>query len=214
MNLKNNKAFTLIEVLLSLAATGILMTSASMYLYSITNIWLNDDDNQYFNDHVDGVTLFLNQLLSHSEGKSQNNQIPISWKRPPGFSEFDEPLLSFQLKDTPALMVWKELALPGLTCYLYFEEEEGLKILWHSRLQEIEEVDQIFQTVVSSFVESIRFGYYDSDDDNWEITDQPDEDRNGNFILPDNIILKFSKDDEVRETSLYVPPKNQDVPIY
>ena len=62
---------------------------------------------------------------------------PVGWARPPGFSDSKDPLLNFKLTTAPPLLVGLENApLLGIDAFLYFDDTEGLSLLWYSTLQE------------------------------------------------------------------------------
>lgn len=206
--------FTLLEVLLALALGGILLTSVSIYVVSLANIWLNRGDADFFNQHVDGVTLFLSSSLSQSEGFDDEGADPVGWERPPGFNEFEDPLLTFRLRESPPLLAWDDIVFPGITGHLYFTEGEGLSLLWYSRLYEVEDIDDVRRTGVSPFVTKLSYCYYDEESEQWSVYEEPQEDQDSQFILPDFIKLQFEYDNEVREVPIYLPKRGQNVPIY
>ncbi len=205
--------FTLLEVLLALAVGAILLTAASSYVVSLANLWLNSGDDDFFMQHVDGVTLFLNSSLSQAESLGEQAADPVFWDRPPGYSEFDDPLLTFRLKDSPPILVWEGDPLPGITGHLHFEHDEGLSLFWYSRLLEIEDENDVRRTDISPLVTAVSYCYYDPESDNWDFFDDPEEDRSGQFILPDFIKLRFEHEDEVREVPIYIP-RTSDRPKY
>ena len=184
-------AFTLIEILLALAVGGMLLTAISVYLVSLANIWFIRGNDQYFDQHVEGVVYFLNHALKNSEISQVEHLSTITWNRPPGYSEFEDPLLTFRLKELPALLTVPGRQLTAITCHLYFHEDEGLFMLWYSNLQEIEDIDDLQRTVVSPLLSFTRYCYYEADDDKWEIHDTPKEDRSRNLIIPDFFIVEF-----------------------
>ncbi len=207
-------AFTLIEILLALAVGSMLLTAVSVYLVSLAHIWFIKGDDHFFDQHVEGVIYFLNKALKQSEISNDYQTSSITWNRPPGYSEFDEPLLTFNLKEIPAL-----LAMPGrdytdLTCYLYFQKSDGLYLLWYSNLREIEDIDDVHRTVLSPLLNSIRYCYYKTDDDKWEILDSPDLDQRRKPIVPDFLLLKFEHDGEFREMPLHLPLHSKNVSIF
>jgi prepilin-type N-terminal cleavage/methylation domain-containing protein len=209
-----NSGFSLLEVLLSLAVGGMLLTGATAYTISISNIWINEDDGQFFQQHVDGVEFFLNNALAHSEA-IEKEEGAIAWSRPPGFSEFDDPLLAFQLKEAPAILSYGEAPLPAVTCYLYLKEREGLALLWYPKLKRIEGVEDIYNTALSTFVKSAEYCYYDKESDQWKVSAFPEEDARGLLILPDLIKLRFEHEGEdPREVPVYLSLKGHDVPLF
>ena len=207
--------FTLLEVLLALAVGAILFSTASTYVVSLANLWLNSGDDDFFVQHVDGVGLFLNSSLSQAESPGDESAPdPVIWDRPPGYSEFDDPLLTFRLKESPTILVWEGDPLPGITCHLHFEPNAGLSLFWYSRLLEIEDENDVRRTDLSPLVKAVTYCYYDPESDSWDLHINPEEDRNGEFILPDFIKLRFEYEDEVREVLVYVPRGAQNMPIY
>ena len=211
---KRNDGFSLLEVLLSLAVGGMLLTGATAYTISISDIWINQDDGRFFQQHVDGVESFLNNALAHSE-TMEEEEGPIVWSRPPGFSEFDDPLLAFQLKEAPAILSYGETPLPAVTCYLYLKEPEGLSLLWYPKLKRTEGGEDIYNTELSPFVKSAEYCYYDKEDDQWELSGFPKEDADGLLILPDFIKLRFEHEGEdPRKVPVYLPAKGHNVLLF
>ena len=51
--------FTLLEMLLAIAITGLILAGAVSLVVSVSNIWSNRQESHFFEEHVDGVTEFL-----------------------------------------------------------------------------------------------------------------------------------------------------------
>lgn len=51
--------FTLLEVLLAITIAGFVLAAAATLVVSVSNIWSNRQDSYFFEEHVDGVTEFL-----------------------------------------------------------------------------------------------------------------------------------------------------------
>ena len=60
---RSRSGMTLIEVVLALAVAGFLLTAATTFVVSISNIWAERSQRNFFEDHVDGVTEFVNVML-------------------------------------------------------------------------------------------------------------------------------------------------------
>ena len=214
-NRNSRRGFTLIEVLLALMIAGLLLTAVSFLVVTMAQIWINRGDDDFFDQHVDGVTLFLNNALLLSEGLEENATEVVSWSRPPGYSEFEDPLIAFTMKESPALLSFEDRPLSAITCYLFFRgDDEGLSILWHSELQEIEDIDDVFRSSVSLFVSSIEYNYYDLEEEEWSTESEPKEDDEGLLILPDFLTLQFEHDGEIRRRPVYLPQRTQNVPLF
>lgn len=58
--------FTLLEVILAIAITGFLLASATAFVVSVSRIWVDREERHFFEDHVDGVTEFLQASLANA----------------------------------------------------------------------------------------------------------------------------------------------------
>jgi prepilin-type N-terminal cleavage/methylation domain-containing protein len=211
---------TLVEMLVTLAIIGTFMTLLSFHLVGLSSLWINRSDDDFFEQHVDGVALFLNNAFEASEGASGSDAEgggPVEWARPPGWSDMDDPLLYFQQAEAPALFVREGQSLPAIQAYLHFDDREGLSVLWFSALdgEEIERTQDLRRTPVSSFVSRMDYAYYEIEDDEWEITEEPMEDDSGAFRLPDFIRLTFTHpEDGERLRSILVPHASTGIPLF
>ena len=219
---KNTKGLTLIEMIATLAILGTFMTLLSFHLVGLSNIWLNRSNDDFFEQHVDGVVLFLNKAFEASETfassaeGTENNQ-PVEWARPPGWSDLDDPLLHFRQAEAPALFVREGSALPAVMAFLHFDEDMGLSALWFSLFdeEEIDDLNDLFRSSISPYVTKIEYAYYDLENDEWEMTDEPEENNDREFILPNYLRLTFFHPDfGERKKSIFVPSKSQELPLF
>ena len=212
---KETAGFTLLEVLMALTLSAVLLVAALAHIISLANIWAVSDSDDFFRQHVDGVTLFLSNSFARSEGmENEEEGEPVVWGRPPGYTEFDPPLLTFSLKESPPLLVWEERTLPGITAHLFHNTRGELTLIWHSRHSDLEEEDEVRQTQISTFVKKIEYCYYDTEGKQWEMFDRPEEDRDGQYLLPDFIKLHFQYEEETYVSPILIPQRGHNVPIY
>jgi prepilin-type N-terminal cleavage/methylation domain-containing protein len=218
---QRTRGLTLVEMIVTLAILGTFMTLLSFHLVGLSNLWLNRSDGDFFDQHVDGVVLFLNKALEASEYARESSgtagSLPVEWARPPGWSEFDDPLLHFRQAEAPALFVRQGQSLPAILAYLHFEDRFGLSVLWYSELDdaEIDQVNDLLRTPVSSFVSALEYAYYDFDDDRWEITRDPVEELDKSFVLPDYLRLTFTHPEQgERVRSVFIPRRSLEVPLF
>lgn len=218
---RHSGGLTLVEMIVTIAILGSFMTLLSFHLVALSNLWLNRTDDDFFEQHVDGVVLFLNNAIEASEStegdENRGASLPVEWARPPGWSDFDDPLLHFRQKEAPALFVREGISLPDILAYIHFSEDLGLSILWYSAFdaEEIENERDLKRTPISSFVEKIEYAYYDIEDDEWEITPEPEENQEGEFLLPNFLRLTFAHPAEgERVKSVFIPHKSRDVPLF
>lgn len=59
-------AFTLLEVILAVTIAGALLAAAATLMVAVTDAWLQRQDRHFFEDHVDGVTEFLQASFTHA----------------------------------------------------------------------------------------------------------------------------------------------------
>ena len=269
---RSRSGMTLIEVVLAIAVAGFLLTAATSFVVSISNIWAERSQRNFFEDHVDGVTEFINVMLlsagayiqindNKNSSKQQQNGAemniqgtseltskqndtfiasrkkdpqenlrynskglmtnetslrnrdskPIIWEQLPGSANYKEPLLHFKLNYTPPLFV-TDSAQPSLDqveVYLFFDSLKGLSVLWHSVLQEeTETVDDLRRTLISPYVKSLEYVYWDSRFEKWEIEKKPREGENSTkreYLLPRAIQLSFVYENEIKMRTLTIP---------
>lgn len=165
------------------------------------------------NDAQDKTTPQPNlQAATNQPGKHtaasylQQSATPISWEKIPGAAGYEDPLLSFKLADIPLL-----LTSPGnrpatkVVLYLYFDEQEGLSLLWHSNLQEeVESIDDLQRSPVSKLITSLEYIYWDETFEKWEEEMEPLEDDNG-LQLPRYLKLTFTYKEETKTRLLPLP---------
>ncbi len=216
--MKRKNGFSLVEVLLALAIGGLILTAATSLLVTISQAWANRPATRdAFDAHVNGVANFLTAMLEEATLRDGLNsqKKAITLDRAPGFSESDDPLVRFYLREAPPLFFWPE---PGSVAsrvhvFLQIDKRDGLRLLWYSDLQDLEknekgirepeDDDELFCTVVSPFCTEVFYCYYgdedDTDDDlkRWEIVDELEEDiDSGDFRLPAFAKLVFKWDEE------------------
>ena len=272
-NIRGVAAFTLLEVILAVAIAGALLAGAATLMVSVTNAWLERQDRHFFEDHVDGVTEFLQASFSmagteialgdedgsggstmsetgneiETDGSqvtvdiSGNNNLesgnsmdgntesttssglmrvsedPIDWSQPPGFADYQEPLLHFKLRDTPPLLVQTENApIIGVEAFLHFEDDEGLSLLWYTPLQEdFEDLDDLRRTPLSDLVIKVEYVYWDERFEKWESETEPKEgEGDDQFILPRFLKLTFEFEAVTKERTLTIPVTSRNALIF
>lgn len=142
---------------------------------------------------------------------------PIRWEKPPGFANYEDPLLSFDMRDAPPILVGLENAPSlGINVFLHFDTDEGLSLLWYSILQEeVEDINDLRRTLISPLVKKITYIYWDERSETWEEEDEPEEgDGADQYILPRFIKLFFEYEDETKERILTIPVPSKSALIF
>ena len=118
---------------------------------------------------------------------------PVGWARPPGFSDFQDPLINFQLNEAPPLLINADNSpIVSVDLFLHHTPDDGLSLLWYSLLQEkAEEETDLRRTLISPYVTSLIFIYWDESFERWEEEREPREGGDGEFLLPRFIKIEF-----------------------
>lgn len=168
------------------------------------------------------ISVPANSQSSSSTDSSSSSLIhtddePIRWAHPPGFSKSKDPLLHFELPKAPPLLVGLENApLLGLSLFLYFDQNEGLSLLWYSKLQEeTQATSDLRRTLISSLVTAIDYIYWDERFEKWETEDTPKEgDGIDQYLLPRFIKLTFEYEGVTQERTFAIPVPIKSALIY
>lgn len=210
-----SEGFTLLEVLLSLMLTGIVLVATTFFIFSMGELWGKGGDDRLFDRHARGVTRFLQTSLSQSLlSLDASNESRISLSQPPGVGRFDESLVTFEMLEGPPFLVWPDVSLPSVVCYLKLEQEEGLFLLWHSRLEVDFEEQAPRATLLSPFVTDFIYDYYDTETQEWTSLPQFENDAQGDPQLPTRVRLVFSYDGMTKETILTLPQANTSIALF
>jgi len=220
--MKKPTGFSLIEVLLALAVGGLILMAASSLLVTISQAWVNRPATRdAFDAHVNGIAHFLTAVLEEAtfpnEGSDGVDVVELS--RPVGFSETDNPLIKFYLREAPPLFYWPYGPASRVHSYFLFEESDGFYFLWYSDLQELEksesgelqpeDEDQLFRTQISPYFDQVYYCYWGEEDENmddkksWQIKAELEEDiEDGKFRIPDFIKIVFRWEEEDLERTI------------
>ncbi|MEO0510993.1 MAG: prepilin-type N-terminal cleavage/methylation domain-containing protein [Verrucomicrobiota bacterium] len=273
---QSETGFTLLEVLLAITITGFVLAAATTLVVSVSDIWIDRQDAHFFEDHVDGVTEFVQSCFieasveialenapstgtgntssggSEREGEPEDSpsaeiiagdsdpessesttpnttnrsqesialirasEKPVEWARPPGFSNFRDPLLNFKLRKQPPLLVNQDDSPAlGVDTFLYFEAKEGLSLLWFSTLQEeAEDENDLRRTQISPHVQALRYIYWDESFERWEEEEEPKEGEKDDFITPRYIKLVFEYEGVTKERTLAIPVASESALLF
>ena len=100
--MSRKRGFSMIEVLLALAIGGLVLMAATSLLITISRAWAERPATRdAFDAHVNGVAHFLTAVLEEATLATLNRSGDdvIDLQRPVGFSESDDPLINFYLRE-------------------------------------------------------------------------------------------------------------------
>ena len=143
-------------------------------------------------------------------------ETPIYWSSRGGRAYENKELLTFELEKSPGVLVWPENPLPHVVCSLELERDEGLYLLWRSRLEADFEEEEPRKTLISPFVTEMKYYYLDPDDEEaeWEIEDEPTKETDGSYILPQRIEIVFEYEGREEKRQIVLPTVFDGVPFF
>ena len=179
---------------------------------------------------TNGETEAISQLSASSKSETQSvnsslnkrnledERALIKWAIPKFSDISSNPLLRFQLRGITPILANEEGILPSEnTLYLYFEEEEGLSILHHSLFQEqFASEDDYKRTLLSPFVQSIEYIYWDFENETWNIEESPIGEVNSSdtYKIPHYLKLNFLYDEQSIERIVPIPQRSKHLILY
>jgi hypothetical protein len=127
-------------------------------------------------------------------------------------------LLTFELPAGSRLFVWPDpkRPLPEVVCSLQARQNEGLILLWHSRLEKNFDTDPPRETVVTPLVTALAYDYYDPDSQRWttETTLKPDPNGGTTPLTPQRLRLKFAYGKLTSESVITLPAAAEGLPLF
>jgi prepilin-type N-terminal cleavage/methylation domain-containing protein len=213
---RSGGGFTLIEVLLALALLAALLVAINQFVFSITEAWTKNQEQFLFVEHTRAVTRHLDGLL-HTAAASAMASTPVAGA--PAIAEIRTPdgtadLLAFDLPAGDRLFTWPAAPLPEVQCALAWRREAGLVLYWKSRLETAFADENPRVAVLSPFVTSLRYDYYNDTTRTWTTVDTPRKDTTGNYEAPRRIRLKFHRKNRDYEEIITLPVIAQGLPAY
>lgn len=179
---KKCSGFTLIEVLAAMAiAMGVLYAIGLIY-YSVATAWISHREGDHVLQHQHSIFAFLEDQLSIQQeliapGYNAENS-GVEWRKLPEAGEYEPYYLSWWMKNPPVFVQWGEWWDGfGARCYLEFDRNSGLALIWHPEDPKIEQLsmgfpfeveDYMFRFHLSSEVLQLEYAYYDGEKDEWE----------------------------------------------
>lgn len=150
-----------------------------------------------------------------NEPQSDTN---LFWKSPEFNQSSDEPILSFQIRETTPLLTSSKGVMPvENTLYLYFEPDEGLSLVHTSSLNEtIESDDDYHRTMLSPFVKDMQYIYWDIETETWESLDEPmvSPDDEFTYLIPNFLKLSFKHKETEIERIIPIPKHSKHLILY
>lgn len=201
---KNKSGFTLLETLVSLALLGILMVTLNTFLFSMSELWGGGRDKRLFDQHVRASTRILNETLVKTT--IGPGALGCTIKDITSADGTVTPRLAFLLTDAGRLADWPEAPLPDVDFSLFASPDRGLILQWQSRLELERNVNDIHETVLSPFVTSIAYDYFDADLKKWKTEEEPARDTvSTSYLQPARLRIRYARGSLKSEIIIDIP---------
>jgi len=210
------RGFTLLEILLALALVALLLMALNTFVFSMSELWGQRTESRLFDQHVRAVTRFLERELRAAAlpPAAQPNSTPIALQEIRPQNGLTEKMLTFELPAGSRLFSWPERPLPEVVCSFQARPEEGLVLLWHSRLEKDFETEAPRESVVTPLVSALSYDYYDADSNRWTTETTLKMDPQGQPMTPRRLRLKFTYANMTRESVVTLPVPGEGLPLF
>lgn len=221
---KRKSGFTLVEITLATFVGATIMVAAITFMLSMGSLWGFGNDGRLYRKHVRGVSRFIENSFQLSGFKLHENsdeeevdasEDAVFWRTWGGIGNSLDEYLSFEVDETPGILVWPSIPLPKVVCSLELGRD-GLYLLWRSRLEDDFEEEQPRRTLISPFVVDMKYYYFEGDleDGEWTAEDEPEEEIDGTLMIPNQIELVFEYKGERITRRVVLPTVFEGIPIF
>lgn len=204
------RAFTLLEVLLALTLLGTLLVALNVFVFSMAELWGKGRDERLFLQHVRAVTKNVDETLRMAALSDAGSELAIAEMEDETGRE--NPELTFTLAEGGRLLdgAWPVQPLPDVDMSYGVVEGRGLCLRWHSRIETRRDQDPP-RVVVSPFVASIAWDYYDDTSKRWETLEEPKRETDQTYPLPSRMRLRFTQGAFKTERVITLPVKTEGI---
>lgn len=200
---RRRRGFTLLEVLLALALLGSLLVALNVFVFSMADAWGRGRDERLFAQHARAVANHVENLLDAAANETGDDAPAVREVRQEGGGE--APRLVFTLPEGSRLLNWPDKPLPDVELSLAVGSRGGLELGWQSRLEVNRDQETPRSTVLSPFVTSLGWEYYDADFKRWELADEPKREPSGAYVLPQRLRIRFAHGKLSQERTIIIP---------
>jgi prepilin-type N-terminal cleavage/methylation domain-containing protein len=214
--MKRRAGFTLLEVLLSLALVGLLFAGLNTFIFSMGELWGRGGDVRLFDQHVNAVTRFVGQMFQEATlpPSARAGSTPVAIQQITPQSGVADYLITFDLPAGNRLLNWPDRPLPEVQCSLQSRPNDGLYLLWHSRLEARFADDPPREMRLTPLLASLAYDYYDDTLKKWTTQTTLQTDSSGAQELPQRLRLQFLYGKLKRETTIPLPVTLQGLPNF
>ena len=179
MHARENKfcgnGFTLLEVIIAIALTGILVSLSAGVVANVAGIWEKSDGVATLDRHVAGLDRFLSYLAEEQEttkiGADENNVdvVGATWGVPSGM-DGGNYFPHFELKENYPILQIGEFPAPQLSAWIFWDAD-GLWLITQSPRQKNENENLTTRVLLSDRFAGAEILVRDAGTDSWELRD-------------------------------------------
>jgi prepilin-type N-terminal cleavage/methylation domain-containing protein len=208
------RAFTLLEVLLALSLLGSLLVALNVFIFSMAEVWGQGRDERLFAQHSRAVAVHVEELLRSAAVGPAGGGLSIKEVKQENGGE--APELAFTLAEGSRLLSWPSSPAPDVEMSLAVDARDGKGLIlhWQSVLETRRAQEPPRVTVVSPFVVSAGWDYYDENFRRWETLEEPKREPDGTYVLPRRLRLRFAHGKMKLERVLRVPVRGEGATDY
>jgi len=203
-------AFTLIELLLSLALMVMLFAAMSQLLFSMADLWGRGAQRRLFERHASAVATHLQTMLAAATRAANSSAFRMIAAEGNEASE----AFALELPEGDRVFMSEGNTPYEIICSLQIEQEQGLILHWLSSRDIASGDSRSHRSVMTPFVREMEFEYYDRQAKNWTTGTTLQKDRNGQWVLPWRIRLHFVWDQFVTVRTVAIPARKQALPAF
>lgn len=213
---RSRYGFTLLEILLALALIALVLVAVNSFVFSMGELWGRNADLRLFDRHTRAVTRFIERELRTAvlPPAAKADSTPLAMKEIRPQNGMMENLLTFDLPSGSRFFTWPDRPLPEVVCSFQVRPNEGLVLLWHSRLEKDFGNEPPRESVITPLVTAIAYDYYDADTSRWTTEQMLKMDAQGKPLTPQRLRFTFTYGKLTRQTSVMLPFPSQALPVF
>ncbi|MGH7996095.1 MAG: PulJ/GspJ family protein [Opitutaceae bacterium] len=208
--------FTLVEILVALAIATLVLVGLNTFIYSMGDLWGRNRNARLFDEHVNAVTRFLDEefRIATLPPAARANSTPVAPMEVQPANGIQDNLISFELPDGCRIFNWPGRPLPEVVCSLQVRPNDGLYLLWQSRLETGFGTLPPREIRLTPFVTAMQYDYYDDSLKRWTTENVLRTDSGGNPVTPNQLRLTFTYGKLSRTTLVPIPAALQGLPNF
>ncbi len=208
------RAFTLVEVMLSMALVALVLVGLNTFIFSMGELWGKGSDIRLFDQHVRAVTRYLQREMVRATlpPAASVNSTPIGVQQITPANGVQENLITYMQLAGGRILKWPDSPLPEVVCSLQVRRDQGLFMLWHSDLENHFNDEPPRETLVSPFVTGLAYDYFDTDFNRWTTESALRTDSGGNPLAPQRLRVTFTYNRLTRVALVSLPGTPQGLP--